>query len=456
VSGPPSASPVAALVERYHTLMGGPLGTATAEAFQDGIARTRLVFGDRPICRVLRPFFLAAQEAAAIRSSVETLLGAFRKVLAALDRDRALRGLLRLTAADEAVLAADHQGFEPDQIARLDGFLVRGGPFRLVEYNAESPGGIAFGDALADIFRALPVMQVLAREHGLAAPSGLANTLRQLVAAHEARTGPAAARRPTIAVVDWKSAPTRREFEICAEFFERQGFPSRVLEPPELAYAGGRLVAHGVPIDIVYKRVLVGDLVTHGGADHPLVRAVREGAVTCASRFQVHLLYRKELFALFHDERLTHAFSESERAAIRSLIPWSRIVEDVPVTDGASRVGLFDLVRRRRDRLVLKPTSQYGGKGVVLGWLASPEEWEDALRAAREEPYLVQERVELPSETFPVLGRNGFAFERFYADVNPYVWGGVRSEGFGARLAAGELLNVTAGGGSAVPVFVVG
>ena len=298
-------------------------------------------------------------------------------------------------------------------------------------------------------------MEALARDHALRSYDGLANTLRQLLEAHDRRLGGRASGKPSIAVVDWKSAPTHREFEMCAESFMQRGFSSRVIQPDELRYDGDRLTADGMAIDIVYKRVLVSDLVRLGGVDHPLVRAVRDGAVTCASRFQVHLLFRKELFAFFHDERIAHLFTAEERDVIRRLVPWSRIVEDVEVEEREARVRLFDLIRRRREQLVLKPTNQYGGKGVVLGWLATEAQWEQALAAARSEPYLVQERVELPSERFPVIDGDAIAFSDFYADINPYIWGGARSEGFGARLASGELLNVTAGGGSAVPVFVV-
>jgi hypothetical protein len=449
------AFPIHALIDRYHALLAGPLGRESVAAFGAAIRAARLTFGDRPICRVLRPYFLTARKADRIARGTEALLGAFRKVFALLDRDRSLRDILRLSPADEAVLSADRQPFEPDQISRLDGFLIRGGGYRSIEYNAESPGGIAFGDALAEIFRTLPVMQSLAADYPMTTPSGLGNTLRQLVESHERRVGPTSGPKPSIAVVDWKSAPTRREFEICADYFQRHGHPSRVVEPSALHLENGRLVAAGEPIDIVYKRALVGDLVRNGGADHPLVRAVREGLVTCASRFQVHILYRKEMFAFFHDPRIAADFSEAERAAVRAFVPWSRIVEDVEIPDGDQSVRLLDLIRRQREQLVLKPTSEYGGRGVVLGWHTTPEEWEAAIQRGLAEPHLVQERVALPSERFPVVDGDGISFADFYADLNPYVWGGVRSEGFGARLATGELLNVSAGGGSAVPVFVV-
>lgn len=442
-------------IERYHELLSGPLGRKSARAFVAAMKAARLFFGDRPICQALRPFFLAPDEALRLKSDAESMAGAFRKLLALLENDRGFRGVLRLSAADEAVLAADRQQFEPDQIARIDGFLVRGGPFRVIEYNAESPGGIAFGDALAEVFRGLPVMEAFAREFELSTFDGLGNTLRQLLSAHERRVGRPAANGTRIAVVDWKSAPTRREFELCAESFTRRGFPSRVIEPDELRFEDGRLTAGGETIDVVYKRVLVGDLAKNGGPGHPLVRAVAAGAVTCASRFQVHLLFRKELFAFFHDDRLAHLFSPAETDAIRRVVPWSRLVEDVTVSEGGQPARLYDVIRRRRERLVLKPTDQYGGKGVVLGWLSSPLLWDQTLEAARSEPYLVQERVELPSESFPMVRGDEIAYGDFFADINPYIWGGTRSDGFGARLAPGELLNVTAGGGSAVPVFVI-
>jgi uncharacterized circularly permuted ATP-grasp superfamily protein len=443
-------------IERYHELLAGPLGPASVAAFRRATAEARLTFGERPICQALRPLFVSGATARTVRSEAETLAGAFRKVLALLSRDRSWRDLLGLTAAEEALLDCDRQPFEPDQIARLDGFLQPDGAWRVIEYNAESPGGIAFGDELARIFRDLPVMQEFAREYELTAYDGLANTLRQLLAAHETRVGASRGEKPVIAVVDWKSAPTRREFEICADYFAARGCPARVVEPDELRFEDGRLSAGGAPIDIVYKRVLVGDLAKHGGAKHPLARAVRAGAVTCVSRFQVHLLFRKELFAFLCDDRLAGEFTEAERAAIGRCIPWSRIVEDVELTFGGERTRLFDLVRRRRERLVLKPTDQYGGKGVVLGWLATPGEWEQTLQAAHAEPHLVQERVALHAERYPVLDGDQIRFASFFADVNPYVWGGERSDGFGARLAPGALLNVTAGGGSAVPVFVLG
>jgi uncharacterized circularly permuted ATP-grasp superfamily protein len=446
---------VARAVARWHEILAGPAGAPSARALAEGLRATRLMFGDRPICRVLRPFFLTSGEARRLNSEAEALMAALRKVRAKLETDPAWRARLRLNEDEELVLAADRQPFEPDQIARLDGFLVRDGAYRVIEYNAESPGGIAFGDTLASLFRGLPVFEEFSKEYAPRSVEGVALTLKQLLAADRARLGPAAKKNPNIAVVDLRSAPTVREFEICAESFSYHGCPARVIEPDELRFENGRLVAGDFAIDIVYKRVLVGDLVRTYGTLHPLFQALRANAVTCASGFGVHLLYRKELFAFLHDDRIAAGFDARERGAVERCVPWTRFVEDVETRWDGRTVSLLEFARTNRERLVLKPTAEYGGKGVVLGWLVDDATWSKALLEALGEPHVLQERVALGRETFPVMIDDRVELSQFYADINPYIWGGVRSEGFGGRLASGELLNVTAGGGSAVPVFIL-
>jgi len=108
---------------------------------------------------------------------------------------------------------------------------------------------------------------------------------------------------------------------------------------------------------------------------------------------------------------------------------------------------------------VMKPNDEYGGKGVFIGWEMADDEWTRALGEALCSSYVVQERVDVRREEFPVLsggegsdhGRLGFG--DFVVDLDPYVFGG-EVEGFLTRLSATSLANVTSGGGQ-VPSFLV-
>lgn len=435
----------------WQELLAAEKDNASLRMLRDEQRKQRLLFGERAICRVAEPLFVTELEARHVAEGTRLLMSAWRKIARILESERSLRALLGLSAEEESILAADRQPFEPDVVGRMDGFLADGA-FRVVEYNAESPGGIGYGDALARIFESLPVMQRFREQQPCRGFHGLARTHRALLQAHAERLGHAATGPVRIAIVDRMDVPTLREFELCAEAFRALGSTAEVVDVNALRFENGVLHAGSFRPDIVYKRILVQDLLGMGGAEHPLVRAVAAGAVTCASGFGVHLLFRKELFALLLHPACRASLAADESAAVQRHVPWSAFVtRESSAPDGSP---LLDWIRRERASLVLKPGGSYGGSGVTLGWLVDDAAWEKALGEALATPSLVQRRVALPLAHFAMLDEPGVT-SAFRADLDPYVWNGRDIEGFGARLAPGDLLNVTAGGGSAVPVFTL-
>jgi uncharacterized circularly permuted ATP-grasp superfamily protein len=148
-------------------------------------------------------------------------------------------------------------------------------------------------------------------------------------------------------------------------------------------------------------------------------------------------------------------FPRDERRAIEDCIPWTRVVAERTTTWRGARVDLVQLLLDQRESLVLKPNDDYGGKGITLGWTVDAAAWERAIRVALEAPHIVQERVEIPVEAYPgwVDGRVE-VLDRQY-DTAPFVTNGAYMEGLLTRLSTAVLLNVTAGGGSTVPTFLV-
>ena len=103
--------------------------------------------------------------------------------------------------------------------------------------------------------------------------------------------------------------------------------------------------------------------------------------------------------------------------------------------------------------LVLKPAHGYGGRSVFVGDQTQAGEWESAVRAGLGEPWVVQERVEIPEEPFPVLKEGVLAFEPRKVNTNPFYVRGAEA-GAVTRASRSAVINVSAGGGS-VPTFVV-
>jgi uncharacterized circularly permuted ATP-grasp superfamily protein len=117
-------------------------------------------------------------------------------------------------------------------------------------------------------------------------------------------------------------------------------------------------------------------------------------------------------------------------------------------------VDLLPFIAEHREQLVLKPHDEYGGKGIVLGWEVEQADWEAAIKTALNEPYIVQERVELPKEPYPSLIDGKVHVVDRMVDTAPYVAYGDYVDGCLTRLSTAALLNVTAGGGSQTPTFV--
>jgi hypothetical protein len=208
-------------------------------------------------------------------------------------------------------------------------------------------------------------------------------------------------------------------------------------------------------VDLIYKRVLINELIEREGLEHPMVRAVRDRAVCMVNPFRCKILHKKASLAVLSDERNSQLFSAEQQGTIRTHIPWTRLVEERRTQFHSKQVDLVPFILAERERLVLKPNDDYGGAGVVLGWTVTPDEWSTALAAALQSPYIVQERVTIPQEPYPSVADGRLHVVDRMLDTAPFVLNGGGMEGCLTRLSTTALLNVTAGGGSTVPCFVV-
>ena len=264
-------------------------------------------------------------------------------------------------------------------------------------------------------------------------------------------------KRPQVLITDWREVPTWSEFEILKARFERLGVPVELADPRDLHFDGKNLTANGKKIDLVYRRVLMNDIVARAAECKALVDAVAANAVCMANHFRCKIPHVKAFFAVLTDERNDALFSFGERELIRKHVPWTRVVADVRTAHHGEPVELLALLRNERENLVLKPSDEYGGSGVTLGWESSEAAWDETIeRAMTASPgcWIVQERIPIRREVFPWIQPGGkVEFRDMLVDFAPYLFRG-KVSGFLTRLSATGLANVTSGGGQ-IPAFRV-
>ena len=427
-------------------------------ALEQGMRGGHLMFGDRLLSSALRPQFVTVQEWQIASRMSGTLVSAFDKAYRAMLADPALRAQVWLTPEEEIIVGYEAGTRLPVPIGRLDCSFIHGdeagGPsLRLLEYNAESPAAVAYEDGLAEVFLQTPLLRAFRQRHPLRPLWARPAALQTLLRIYREWGGRGL---PTVAIVDWQGLPTQHEFILFQEYFARHGIRSLIVEPDAMTYEGGVLYADGVAVDFVYKRILTHELLARYGVEHPIIWAVRDRAVCMMNRFSCKLLHKKASLAVLSDERNARLFDRDEQAAIQRHIPWTRRVEERTTLFDGEVVDLLPFVAANQERLVLKPNDEYGGKGVVLGWDVAAAEWQQAVDEALRQPSVVQLRVPLGYEDFPVvLPGGGFAVQPRLVDFDPFIFDGHYAGGCLTRLSAGGLLNVTAGGGTTVPTMVV-
>jgi hypothetical protein len=416
--------------------------------------KAKLTFGDRVHCPFLRPFFLSPEDEMRVRTVAETIAELGERVASAALDDKNLFAQLHLREEEERLARIPTALGPASTASRLDAFLLPES-LKFAEYNGESPAGAGYAETLAEIFRELSVMGQFANKYEVHSYPLSAKLLDALLMSYVDWGGAAA--KPQIAIVDWKGVPTWSEFEILEERFESMGIPTLIADPRQLEWDGKKLVAEDRPIDLVYRRVLINDIVAKPAECSALVQAYSANAVCVANNFRCKIPHVKAFFAVLTDEQNGSLFSPGEREIIAKHIPWTRVVEDVGTAHYGQPIELLEFVRSERNNLVLKPSDEYGGSGVTLGWETAEALWDEAIEralTAKTGAWIVQERIPIRREVFPYIAEAGRVdYRDMLVDFAPYLFRG-KLAGFLTRLSATGLANVTSGGGQ-VPAYRV-
>lgn len=441
------------VIKTYHDLLTDELALESQAQLDDQMQRRGLFFGNRPLCTVLRPRFLLPDQYTYLRRSIHPLLDAFHKISEAAVADTDFRRQFRLEDWENQLVEIDPGFSSHTPLSRLDAFfLTDSGQMHFTEYNAEVPAASAYNDVLTKVFLGLPVMGQFAHKYVIRPLMTRHDVLHVLLQAYKEWGGKT---RPNIAILDWREVPTYSEFELFIRFFKGQGYECQIVDPRDVDYKNGKLFAGDFEINLIYKRVLITELIERGGLDHPVVQAVKAGDVCMVNPFRCKILYKKTSLAVLSDERNEEMFDAAEMKAIKAHIPWTRTVDERKTLYDKVPVDLIPFILKYQERFVLKPNDDYGGRGIVLGWQTNAGGWEQAVEEALKTPHVVQERVPIPEEPYPSVVDGKLQIYDRMLDTAPFIFYGTYVDGCLTRLSTDPLLNVSAGGGSSVPSFVV-
>ena len=439
-------------IARYHKILESDpyRNLSWATELQARMEAERLSFGGRLICPFLRPHFITRRQYDSLVKTGETLIAAVDRMQQMVLQNPALLSQLELLPA-EKMLAAIDPGYKTLEVTcRLDSHLTNGS-LNLVQYNADSPTGVAWADGLSELFYNAPPVKDFRKKHSLTKVSGKKHLLSALLGTYKQFGG---RRKPKIAILEFRPtfATTTSEFEFFRDFFRQEGCEAEIVSPDQLEFKNGVLRRSDFEINLVYRRVSVQEFLQRFDLSHPLVQAYRARAVCMANSFRSELAHKKAMFALLTDETLTQKFPAAERKAIRDHVPWTRLVTATKTTYHEKTIDLQEFVLKHRERLGLKPNDDYTGQGSFFGWEMNDASWDRALRQAMRSPYVVQEKVEPARSVFPMVTYGHLEYREMQVDVHPQAFQG-KVSGCASWLSAGAGAYSSSGG--LAPTFII-
>jgi hypothetical protein len=389
------------------------------------------------------PHFISPGQMRRVRHAVTALSRVLDRFCDAYPQDARLREELALPDTEDQLVRIDPGYPRPMRICRLDAFL-QGYDIKFLEFNADSPAGIGYTDILHEGLKASIDLPRVRAEFDTAYTPMLPELIDTLLDAygHVRALQPDLPERPRLALVDVPGSPSVPEFRIVCAAAKAAGLDAIHATLDEVAYDGSTLRVQDEPTHLVYRRAMLEDI-----DQSDLVAAMRDGRVCVANPFRARVANNKKLFALLQDPRFAHLVQGGEADVIAATIPWTRILRPGRVTYGNWTIDLLPFVADNRERLVLKPASDYGGHAVALGMETDPDTWQQVIdEHAERADYIVQEYVPVPEEMFPTIedGHVQMRLKRF--NINPFGIGG-RYAGSITRISDRAVINVSAGGG---------
>ncbi len=415
-------------------------------------AERDITYKDRPISTFLRPCFITDKQRELISRTSQILLECAERITGQFLVDPAIREAIGLHPEEEEFALLESGLKRRLVVARPDCFLS-GDSLKYLELNCDSPAGVAWTDLHEEVFLELPLM----REQSWSKSLGTSNCRRLMLDAFLAAFEEFGLQEsPVAAIVDWQEVTTRPEFQIIQRYLAANGIHAVVADPRDLELRGSGLYACGTRVNLVYRRAIIREVLEKKDEKgvRDFLEACHRRLVCVVNPFCAKVSGSKAVMALLSDQAYDELFTSRQNDIRRRFVPWTRLLREGKVDFRGRLADLFELASEEKDDLVVKPTSGYGGKGVLIGRETGQADWDDILHKAAGDPgeWTLQEYVEIPEELLPVLEPD-LQFQTRKANINPYLFRGVYAGCF-MRLSRSSIINVGTGGGM-VPVFVL-
>jgi hypothetical protein len=312
--------------------------------------------------------------------------------------------------------------FDPDRnIGCIDLHLDQGS-LRMIEFMVLPPGCVGVYPGMLERYEAYLRSLLPGREPYCFRTEWNRDGCEEAMLSHIIGTG----EPEGVAIVDWnpESQVTYGEFCYTLDLlWRKKRIPGVIADPRDVRIEQGSILVKGVPVDRILNRLTLLDWNAHHSQIEPYTRLLWETPEIFVYHPYLWYLGDKTSLTLLSEPSTLKrvGLSPSEAEQMSALVP-----RTLPLSaffrGGAPSVDVGRLLDSfgSPSRIVLKPVSSHGSKGIIFGPVDTPTraDLEAALQRIDPAEYAAMEYVPVPEIEVP---RGGGEFETWHCDLRIFV-----------------------------------
>ena len=316
-------------------------------------------------------------------ADMKILYGIFAKIMDAYFADASYRALFGFDERTEQLILRADRSISMLPMARIDFFYnEETGEYKYCEFNTDGTSAMNEDRELHNAQRLSAGYREFTAAHSTRTCELFDSWVDTVLTLYRKKTGGSGV--PSVAIVDYLECGTVNEFEEFRHHFEAKGVPAEVCDVRALSYDPAARVLNGPagrPINVIYRRAVTSDVLSHYGESTALLEAQRDGAVLLLGDFHTQLVHNKTIFRVMQAPETLAMLTEAERAFVVAHVPMTKRFEERDLPE----------VLAHKDSWILKPLDSYGSRGVHAGVEHNDAWWEHLARKSLGEDYLLQE-----------------------------------------------------------------
>ena len=353
-------------VAHARELMGDAASHEAGDAY---LATTNALYHGGPLQWSFVPKIFSRRDLGYLAWIAQTMGRIMDKVTRRFVEDAAFRAAFELDPRIERLACLPNAFSTQIPIARVDIFLdEQTGTFKFCELNTDGSSGMLSTEEVSRTNLLTATGKRFAAQHAVSVFDIYGACVDAILGCYREAGG--AADHPRVVAVDYAESIVREEIEEYARVFAEHGASLRFADIRDLRYQDGVLSDAAGPIDCVWRRVVISEMLEKPcpGAD-AFMACAADATVPIVGGFRTWPCATKTVFAVLHSPLVDDVLTRDERAFVRDHVPATYILDE--------QTDLEQFADRAR--WIAKPRDGYNSIGVRAGQDCTDAEWREVL-----------------------------------------------------------------------------